>query len=277
MSEFEQGAVGTLTEETPRNHRFRRGIYLLPSVMTAGNILCGYYAVISTLRGSVVDMDNAAKAIGFAFLFDSLDGLVARATRTNSEFGKQFDSLADVISFGIAPAFLAFAWGVRGLASSDSSAAHIIVELGWIICFAFLICCAWRLARFNVHGMAPGGRYFVGLATPAAAGTIAAVVHAFWSPIQSWPLAALWLVVVLGLSILMVSSVRYFTVKEIKLRRRVPSVAIVVVCLLVAAIVFYSELTLLLIAGLYVLSGIVLHVIRSLRHRTSGHPASRPA
>ena len=101
-----------------RNHRLRRGVYLLPSIFTVANLLCGYYAVLGTLEGQVTDLDNAARAIGLAILFDSLDGRVARAMGTNSEFGKQFDSLADIVSFGLAPAFLAYAWGVRGLARS---------------------------------------------------------------------------------------------------------------------------------------------------------------
>ena len=108
-------------EEEPgrplRNHRLRRGVYILPSFFTVANLLCGYYAILATLEGQVADFDNAAKAIGFAILFDALDGRVARAMRTNSEFGRELDSLADVISFGIAPAFLAYAWGVRAMAA----------------------------------------------------------------------------------------------------------------------------------------------------------------
>ena len=98
--------------------RLRRGIYLLPSSLTVANMLCGFYAVMSTLKGGLADLDNAAKAIGLAIVFDSFDGFVARATGTSSEFGKQFDSLADMVSFGIAPAVLAFTWGVRGISES---------------------------------------------------------------------------------------------------------------------------------------------------------------
>ena len=147
-------------EEEPRrlfrNHRLRRGIYILPSVFTVANLLCGYYAILATLDGRVADFDNAARAIGIAILFDSLDGRVARAMGTNSEFGKQFDSLADMVSFGIAPAFLAYAWGVRALASVTAPEAMHLTQLGWLIGFVYLGCCAWRLARFNIQGMAPG-------------------------------------------------------------------------------------------------------------------------
>src|SRR5262249_14194780 len=126
-------------EESPRNpfrkHRLRRGIYILPSIFTVANLLCGYYAVLAILDGKVTDFDNAARAIGLAILFDSLDGRVARAMGTNSEFGKEFDSLADVVSFGVAPALLAYAWGIRAMAAADSSPALHLTELGWLIGF----------------------------------------------------------------------------------------------------------------------------------------------
>jgi len=108
-----------------------------------------------TLKGELSDLDTAAKAIGFAIVFDSFDGFVARATGTSSEFGKQFDSLADMVSFGIAPAVLAFTWGVRGILPSELVDIRRIHEIGWWVGLAFAICCAWRLARFNIQGMAP--------------------------------------------------------------------------------------------------------------------------
>ena len=240
----------------PESRRLRRGIYLLPGLLTVANLLCGYFAI----------------------LFDMLDGRVARATNTNSDFGKEFDALADIVSFGIAPAFLSFVWGMRGLLVSGSSEAHWVYQLGWLVTFGFVTCCAWRLARFNVHGMASGGsRYFAGLPTPAAAGGIAAVVHAFWSPIQDWRASLLWLLWVLGLALLMLSTVRYAGFKDVRWRRRVPSIAIVVLALLVGAIVFYSELTLLLIAVIYVLHGLVMQALRFLRHRHAGRIESGDA
>src|SRR3984893_8600464 len=156
------------------NPRLRRGIFLLPSLFTVANLLCGYYAVVASLVGGADEFDRAAKAIGLAILFDSMDGRVARMTGTNTEFGVQLDSLADVVSFGIAPAVMAYAWGVRSLPGGGSIAFQQIGEFGWVCCLAFLICCAWRLARFNVQGMAPGGsKNFVGMPTPAAGGAIA--------------------------------------------------------------------------------------------------------
>jgi CDP-diacylglycerol---serine O-phosphatidyltransferase len=257
-----------------RNHRLRRGIYILPSIFTVANLLCGYYAILATLEGSTADFDNAARAIGIAILFDTLDGRVARAMGTNSEFGKQFDSLADVVSFGIAPAFLAYAWGVRAAAAAGSSLELHLIQLGWLIGFFFLGCCAWRLARFNIQGMAPGGnRYFVGMPTPAAAGMIAASVHGFTNPISDVRVSLLWLLLVLVLGILMASQVRYYSFKDIQWARRQPSLAVVLMVLLIGAIVLFSQIVLMLIASAYLIHGVVLQLVRYVRHRTASRPA----
>ena len=259
--------------ETPRNRRLRHGVYILPSFFTVLNLLCGYYAILETFRGGAGDMDNAARAIGYAIVFDAFDGWVARATKSSSEFGKQFDSLADVVSFGIAPAFLAFGWGVKGVMLEGRSfmAVHV-VQLGWVCSFAFVIFCAWRLARFNI-GMAGGSRYFVGLPTPAAAGAIAAIVHAMWNPIEDWRKSLVWVLLVLLLGFLMASKVRYYNFKGVNLGRRRTSLAVVAMALILAAIVRYSEATLLLVASVYVLHGLLLELLRRLRRRTSAHPA----
>src|SRR5260370_23560245 len=131
------------------NLHFRRGIYLLPSLMTVANMVCGFYAVMSTLKGEVADLDNAAKAIGFAIVFDSFDGFVARATGTSSEFGKQFDSHADMVMFVIAPAVLSFYWGVREVLPSGLVDIRRIHEIGWWGGVAFAVSCPWRMARGN--------------------------------------------------------------------------------------------------------------------------------
>jgi CDP-diacylglycerol---serine O-phosphatidyltransferase len=255
-----------------RNPKLRRGIFLLPSLFTVGNLLCGYYASVSTLVGNSTQsdpFDHASKAIGLAILFDSLDGRVARLTGTNTEFGVQFDSLADVVSFGIAPALLAYSWGVRHLPGLDTeSGVQQIAHFGWWFCLAFVVCCAWRLARFNVQGMAPGGsKYFVGMPTPAAAGMIAAVVHAFKSPIQDWRWSIAWIFLALGLAALMTSTIRFYSFKDLPWTRKQPSLGIVFIALLGAAIWRWSEEVLLLIAGSYTAIGVTLHVIRLLRHR----------
>jgi CDP-diacylglycerol---serine O-phosphatidyltransferase len=256
-----------------RNHRLRRGIYLLPSIFTVANLLCGYYAVLATLEGSVSDFDNAARAIGIAILFDSFDGAIARAMGTSSEFGKQFDSLADVISFGIAPAFLAYAWGVHAAAAAESSPELHLIQLGWLVGFFFLGCCAWRLARFNIHGMGGGSRYFVGMPTPAAAGMIAACVHGFGNPIQDVRLSILWLILVLVLGVLMASQIRYYSFKNIQWGRRQTSLAVVLIALLIGSIVYFSQVVLMAIASAYVIHGIVVQIVRYVRHRIASRAA----
>ena len=253
-----------------KNHRLRRGIFLIPSVFTAANLLCGYYAVVAVQLGTPEDFDHAAKAIGFAFLFDSLDGRLARLLGANTDFGIQFDSLADVVSFGIAPAVLAYAWGVRNIVGLGGEALHQLGRFGWLCCLAFLICCAWRLARFNVKGMAPGGsKYFVGLPTPPAAGVIAALVHGFhrYGPVQDWRWSVAWFLLAAGLGALMASTIRYYSFKDIPWTRKQPAFLIVILILLAGMIWVYSEYMLVLLACSYAVVGVALHVTRLIRHR----------
>jgi CDP-diacylglycerol--serine O-phosphatidyltransferase len=220
-------------------------------------------------------LDNAAKAIGLAILFDSFDGFVARATGTSSEFGKQFDSLADMVSFGIAPAALAFTWGVRGIAETDFLDIRRLHQIGWWVALSFVICCAWRLARFNIQGMAPGSgsKYFVGLPCPAAAGLIAATVHAIKTPIEDWRWSVFWMLVVIADAALMSSTVRYRSFKDLPMAARQRSIFVIVIGLLVWLIVAYSEVVLMVIATVFVASGVTLHVVRVLRHYLVSHPA----
>jgi CDP-diacylglycerol--serine O-phosphatidyltransferase len=251
-----------------RNPRLRRGIFILPSLFTVANLLCGYYAVVASLLGGTDNFDRAAKAIGFAILFDSLDGRVARMTGTTTEFGVQFDSLADVVSFGIAPAVMAYAWGVRSLPGDGLVAFQQIGEFGWVCCLAFLICCAWRLARFNVQGMAPGSsKYFVGMPTPAAAGMLAALVHGFKEPLRDWHWSVAWFLLAGGLGALMTSKVRYSSFKEIPWTRKQPSLSIVALSLTLAVVWRYSEYALVVLAGSYAAIGGALHLVRFIRHR----------
>jgi len=246
----------------------RRGIFLLPSLFTSANLLCGYYAVIAALNGTATDFDHAARAIGLAILFDSLDGRVARMTGTNTEFGVQFDSLADVVSFGIAPAVLAYAWGFRTVQPTAAINVEQLGQFGWIFCLAFLICCAWRLARFNVQGMAPGSsKYFVGMPTPAAAGVIASVVHCFSAPLHDWRWSIAWFVLAAALGTLMTSTIRYYSFKDIPWTKKQPSLVIILLILMCAVIWKFSEIALLLLACTYAATGVALHLIRFFRHR----------
>lgn len=258
-----------------RNQKLRRrGIFLIPSLFTVANLLCGYYAVVAALLGGSDNFDRAAKAIGFAILFDSLDGRLARLLKANTDFGVQFDSLADVVSFGIAPAVLAYAWGLRGLPGDGAVAFHELGQLGWVCCLAFLICCAWRLARFNIQGMAPGGsKYFVGMPTPAAAGMIAALVHGFKEPLHDWRWSVAWFVLAAGLGALMTSRIRYSSFKDFPLARKQRSLSIVLVGVIVAVIYVYSEYALVILAASYASIGLGLHVVRFVRHRMASRTA----
>ena len=277
MSDIEQHEIPFEGRRSRVPARLRRGIFLLPAMMTSANLLCGYYAVVASLVGNPEDFNHAAKAIGIAIVFDSLDGRIARMTGTNTEFGVQFDSLADVVSFGVAPAVLAYAWGVRLVASQYAW----IGSLGWVCCLSFLLCCAWRLARFNVQGMAPGGsKYFVGMPTPAAAGVVASIVHAFRpdSPIgvsgpigeKSWSLV--WLGLAVGLGALMTSKIRYYSFKDLPWSKKQPGILILLLALVGAAIWRFSEWALMIFACTYAIAGVTLHIVRFIRQR-----AARPA
>ena len=261
-------------ELAPRSGRRRRGgMYILPSLFTAGNIGAGYYAITQCLAGSALEprhFDYAALAIGFAIPFDTLDGRIARMTHTTSEFGKELDSLADVITFGVAPSLLAFTWGFAMLPTTLPHALrHYLVELGAFICFLFLLCGAARLARFNATAIPvpknpgrPGRKYFVGMPIPAAAGSIAAVVHLFQGlPMAvSWG-AAIWAVFVALVGFLMVSTWRFWSGKEINLGRLHGFRWIVLLGLFLWALVFFSQYLLVAIALVYTFSGILARLL----------------
>lgn len=262
------------TFQPSRRLKLRRGVYLLPSLLTVGNLVCGYYAILATYKGGAPELDQAAMAIGLAILFDSLDGRIARITGSNSEIGKQLDSLADMISFGVAPAFLAYVWGLQTITQSVGPPQHT-VQIGWLVTLAFVICCAWRLARFNIQGMMPasGMRYFVGMPCPAAAAMVAAVVHFEKNPLDDWRWSFAWLVLIAILALLMVSTMRYYSFKDVGWQMRQPSLVVVLIALLIGAIVKYSEEVLLLLATLYTLSGPTYWLARTVRHRLASRTA----
>ncbi len=246
----------------------RRGLFLLPSVFTAGNIAAGYYAITQSLEGSVAapqHFDYAALAIGFAIPFDAIDGRIARMTNTTSEFGKELDSLADVITFGVAPSILAFSWGFRSLVVElQPLAQQRLVQLGAFLCFLFLICGAARLARFNIShnpvALNPGRpdrKYFVGMPIPASAGMIAAVVHFFrGEPLEVWWKSVIWMALVGLIGFLMVSTWRFWSGKEINLFNRHPFRLLIALGAAVYALVVFSQVILLVMAIFYTCSGI---------------------
>src|SRR5262245_10923160 len=214
----------------PRRIRDRahihRSLSIVPSLFTIGNIFCGYYSIISTLRGN---WDFAAVLIGIGYILDGLDGRIARLTKTTSEFGVQLDSLADIVTFGVAPAILAFNWGFGANEGISGSTKHIL-QFGTVASFAFVVCGALRLARFNLQAKKPtdssSKRYFVGLPIPAGAGMIAAVVHFFKTPTLMIGSALLWAFLILLLAFLMISTVRYFSFKEFDVHKGRPSRAL---------------------------------------------------
>ena len=255
---------------------------MLPSLFTVGTLVCGYFAVLATLKGTLQipanaeaarwSFDSAARAILWGALFDSLDGRIARLTNSTSDFGREFDALADVITFGVAPAFLAFAWGVRPLEPVYGAeiVQHILQHLrqaGWIITFAFVICGAARLARFNIQSTSSDRRYFVGLPIPAGACVIAATAHFFQYPLNDWKYGLGWLGVIGILAFLMVSRVRYYSFKTLDLRRRRSYLVIILLGLIVYMLVAYSEPVLLILALSYALSGPVSRGISKFRPR----------
>lgn len=267
----------------------RRGMFVLPSLFTAGNIAAGYYAITQSLQGSRLEprhFDYAALAILFAIPFDALDGRIARMTNTTSDFGRELDSLADVITFGVAPSILAYTWGFRMLPISiDPSLRRMLVEFGAFICFVFLLCGASRLARFNIsHNPQPKNpgrpdrKYFVGMPIPAAAGVLAAVVHLVsgW-PVTNWWLAVLWIGVVGLAGFLMVSTWRFWSGKEINFSRRHPFQVMVLLGLVIYALVHFSEELLFLCCFAYMFSGLVARAAYSAQRRRKGrHRDSAP-
>jgi CDP-diacylglycerol--serine O-phosphatidyltransferase len=256
-------------------HLRRRGIYLLPTFFTVANMFCGYYAILAAFEGRPSDFDYAALAIGVAFLFDSLDGRIARAMGTHSEFGKELDSLADIISFGIAPACLAYAWGIRAAAIANAPGGAHLAQAGWLVGFFYLACCGWRLARFNIQGMSSTDkRYFAGMPTPLAACMLASVVHfSGGGPIQDVGAAVLWLLLIVALGALMTSTVRYYSFKNVEWTRRQPSLALLLLAILVGLVAYFSKITLLTLATVYVMQGFVLHMVRTVRHRLASRHA----
>jgi len=266
----------SLAPERSRRIRPGRGVYVLPSLFTVGTLVCGYIAILATLRGTLQmagggelarwSFDTAARAIGWAVLFDGLDGRIARLTNSTSEFGREFDSLADVITFGVAPAFLAFAWGVRPLEMvNGTEIVQHLRQAGWILTFFFVICGAARLARFNIQSTSSDRRYFVGLPIPAGAGVVAATVHYFQDPVNDWKYGLGWLVIIGILAFLMVSRVRYYSFKTLDLRRPRSYLVIILLGLVVYLIVTYSEPVLLILALSYALSGPISRITSKFR------------
>jgi CDP-diacylglycerol---serine O-phosphatidyltransferase len=237
-----------------RRRRFGRTVFVLPSLFTVANIFCGYFAILSTTDGLY---QHAAYAIGIAIILDSMDGYIARLTNTSSDFGLQLDSLADIVSFGIAPSILALKWGL----------SNVDERLAWITAFTFVICGATRLARFNIQ--AGNLKHFVGLPIPAAGGAIAAVVHFFKEPIHTNWGSGLMVAGVFLVSFLMISTIRYNSLKHLTLGRK-SHLTVLVIALLFALIFFLTRPTLLILAAAYGISGPILRLYAIFQRKKSG-------
>jgi len=252
-----------------------RGMYVLPSLFTAGNMAAGYYAITQSIQGSVADQsyfDRAALALGIAVLFDGLDGMIARMTNTASDFGKELDSLADVITFGVAPSLLAYIWGFRMLPEMEHPQLRgQLMHIGIFVCFIFLICGASRLARFNIsinpqprNPGRPGKKYFVGMPIPAGAGVVSSVIHfKQGSPIDNPWIALVWLCLLLFTSFLMVSNWRFWSAKEITVGARHPFRLFTIIGVVGALIALYHQYMLLILAMAYLVSGVVARLAYS--------------
>jgi CDP-diacylglycerol--serine O-phosphatidyltransferase len=222
--------------------KMRKGIYILPNLFTTGNLFCGFWAIISVFQEKFF---YASVAILLASVFDVLDGKVARLSGSTSKFGVQYDSLADLVSFGIAPALLAFSWALRPYG-----------KFGWLAAFLFVVCGALRLARFNVQSSSGEVKYFKGLPIPAAALMIALTILLYIELIETdWVKDIAVLVMIYVLAFLMVSNIRYFSFKELDLAKRKPFSIFIFVILSMIVIIMQPVIVLFVFALAYVFSG----------------------
>ena len=237
-----------------KNTKRRRGIYLLPNLLTTAGLFAGFYAIVAAMDSH---FEQAAIAIFIAMVLDGLDGRVARMTNTQSEFGAEYDSLADMVSFGMAPALVMFQWALQGMG-----------KVGWLAAFIYVAAAALRLARFNTQVAVADKRYFQGLASPAAAAVIAGAVwvgddYQLSGAVLNW--GATILTILAG--VLMVSNIRYYSFKTLDLKGKVPFVALLIVVLIFVLISIDPPQVLWSVFVLYALSGPVLTIVLLLRHR----------
>ena len=237
--------------------RLSRGLFVLPTLFTVGNLFCGYLSIWCSIRGT---FEIASYLIIIAAVLDALDGRIARLTHSASEFGEEYDSLADLVSFGVAPAVLAYSWGL-----SDFS------RLGWLVSFLFVVCGSMRLARFNIMTHVVDKKYFIGLPIPAAAATLSTLVLATPEPLvdRVWMTGLLVLTIIL--SYLMISTIRYRSFKDLDLKRRRPAWILPLIAVVFAVIAFRPTLSLLALTLVFAASGPVARLVGLLRR--GKHPS----
>jgi CDP-diacylglycerol--serine O-phosphatidyltransferase len=260
--ERRQGMLDPLRRRTEmQRRRFRRGVYLLPSLFTIGNMFCGYACVVYALRGQ---LETAAPFVGIAVLLDMLDGRIARLTGTTSAFGREFDSLADVVSFGMAPALLVFRWGLEPLG-----------QVGWGAGFVFVSAGAIRLARFNIQ-TSSDKRYFVGLPIPAAAALPASTVYLYPDGLHHYSTALPALALMLVPAALMVSTIRFRSFKTIDLQARRSYTKLLLIPIGILAIVAQTKVALVVLSYSYLASAFIGMAMTRLRKRPAGEPLKQP-
>ncbi|MGH9581804.1 MAG: CDP-alcohol phosphatidyltransferase family protein [Bryobacteraceae bacterium] len=272
--------------------RPRRAAYALPTLFTSGNIFLGFVAILQAFQGALQAGAGdfginshfvlAAKALGFAAFLDALDGGIARLTNTASDFGRELDSLADAITFGLAPAVLALTWGVLFAVAPDQPLQSHLTRVGYLVSFFYLLCGTVRLARFNVqtnpsasNAMRPERKYFAGMPIPAGALFVAAVVYMEGSPVRSFALAVTWMCGLAIVSLLMVSTWRYPSFKQISVSK--PHTPLIVVLIGGAAFLIWNwaQPMLLAMACAYVASGICMRIGGFIRRRRKSRPPAR--
>lgn len=266
--------------------RPRRAAYALPTLFTSGNIFLGFLAILQTFQGSLAiqagdfgpneHLSTAAKAIGFAVFFDGLDGRIARMTNTTSDFGRELDSLADAITFGLAPAVLAFVWGVQFVAPVwEGRILSHLIRAGYVVSFFYLLCGAARLARFNIQSNPvvknpgrPDRKYFAGMPIPAGAGFLAAIVFFFdAAPVVNVYVSIVWLAATACVGLLMVSTWRYPSLKQVSAAKPRSPLVVLVFGLFIYLIWNWAQIVLLILAVTYVSSGIVIRIGGIIRRR----------
>ncbi len=252
--------------KTQRINTIRKGIYILPSFLTSLSMLAGFYSIVATLNGDFV---NAAWAILVSGIFDGLDGRVARITHSTTRFGVEYDSLSDLLAFGVAPGVLMYWWALKPLG-----------RLGWLVGFLYVACGAIRLARFNVQINTVESKYFQGLPIPAAAGLVATVIIFLTNfEIEPQLVQIPLLLISFLLAALMVSTVKYNSFKDLQLARRKPFNALIIVVLLIVFVVSEPRIMLFSLCFAYVLSGpttLVVHLLRKSKTREVSGSATLP-
>ncbi len=237
-----------------RRESLKRGVYLLPNLVTTGSLFAGFYGIVATMNG---DYELAAWFILISVVFDTLDGKVARMTGTTSQFGVEYDSLADLVAFGVAPGLLMYSWALKSFG-----------KLGWLAAFVYVVCGALRLARFNVQVDTVESKRFVGLPIPAAAGLVSSCVLIFYHLGGSGDIKKVSvLLLIYVLAYLMVSNHRYNSFKDPELVKRQPFSFLVLAIFFIIVIVAQPEIMLFALASVYAASGLVTSVLRRIRRK----------